>query len=273
MPAIYEDKGNEIITKEQTRLTCSIHFHNHIELVYLLSGRTRAYSDHNEVLLEAGDLFLAFPNQIHYFRDLDEVKCIIFIFPPELCSEFASVFSQSVPVCPAVRRNDCGEQVYDYLRKIIACNSSGTPYHETERKAYFLLLLSEIFKHMAFEPVNLRNTDTLRSILRYCLDHYRAPLTLEQIADELHINKYHISHLFSQKIKIGFNDFLNTLRIEDACEALAEPQARITDVAFSVGFSSIRSFNRAFAKQCGLAPTAWRRAHLCAGAQDLAANP
>ena len=57
---------------------------------------------------------------------------------------------------------------------------------------------------------------------------------------------------------IGFSDFINTLRVEHACELLEKGRS-ITDVAFASGFSSIRSFNRLFSRNMGMTPTEFIR--------------
>ena len=54
-------------------------------------------------------------------------------------------------------------------------------------------------------------------------------------------------------MNISFTDFVNGLRIEHAC-SLLENDTNITETAFSSGFSSIRTFNRAFAKSMGMSP-------------------
>ena len=54
-------------------------------------------------------------------------------------------------------------------------------------------------------------------------------------------------------MNIGFADFVNSLRIEHACNLL-EKGSNITEIAFSSGFSSIRTFNRVFLQTLGMTP-------------------
>ena len=44
------------------------HLHSHLELIYVKKGSSRAVLDRNTYLLKEGDLFLAFPNQIHFYQ-------------------------------------------------------------------------------------------------------------------------------------------------------------------------------------------------------------
>lgn len=100
---------------------------------------------------------------------------------------------------------------------------------------------------------NKSDQDSIKRLLQYCSENYTEPLTLDSISSNLHLNKYYISHIFKERMDIGFTDFVNNLRIEHAC-GLLERGVSITEVAFSSGFSSIRTFNRCFLQNMGMTP-------------------
>ena len=68
------------------------------------------------------------------------------------------------------------------------------------------------------------------------------------------MNKYYISHVFNKEIGISLPEYLNTLRIRDAIMLLKEGTMSITDIAFAVGFNTLRSFNRRFLEHTGKTP-------------------
>ena len=59
-------------------------------------------------------------------------------------------------------------------------------------------------------------------------------------------------------MKISFTDFINGMRVEHAC-SLLEQDSDITEAAFSSGFSSLRTFNRAFLKAMNMTPREYIR--------------
>lgn len=57
---------------------------------------------------------------------------------------------------------------------------------------------------------------------------------------------------------ICFKDFINSLRVDSACSLLVKSSS-ITDVAYASGFSSVRTFNRAFLKHMHVTPREYVR--------------
>ena len=59
-------------------LTFGPHLHKHIEIVYMLSGRTKASVDTELCEVETGDLLVVFPNKVHSYNDLEpNIKYIL----------------------------------------------------------------------------------------------------------------------------------------------------------------------------------------------------
>jgi AraC-like DNA-binding protein len=79
------------------------------------------------------------------------------------------------------------------------------------------------------------------------------------LEEELHLSKYYISHLFGDKLGIRFNDYINSLRISEACRLLRTSTLSVTEISDASGFGTLRTFNRAFMKQMGMSPSEYRR--------------
>ena len=65
-------------------LTPNPHFHNQIELIYIINGETVAIADQKKTAIKAGELFFAFPNQIHYYEKTPIGKYIVILFSSKL---------------------------------------------------------------------------------------------------------------------------------------------------------------------------------------------
>ena len=119
--------------------------------------------------------------------------------------------------------------------------------------------LQRAFSRMSFKQTNQNDSMTLRSIVSFCAQNYGRELTLATLEEELHLSKYYISHLFGSKIGTGFNDYINALRVSEACRYLRRSNKSITEISTLVGFGTLRTFNRAFFKQVGMSPSEYRR--------------
>lgn len=257
MSFFYESK-DRLECRAFSELTYSDHFHDHLELFLLESGSTNARVDGIEYPMQAGDLFLAFPNQIHSYQDSAECRGIICITPYRPFEDLAPLFRRCVPASPVVSAAALPPQTAALLRAILEALTMEQPYRDAVMKGYLSVLLGLVLPCMDLQDAGETSSDTVQSILRYCSENYQQDLTLESVAAELHISKYHISHLFSQKIRIGFSDFINMLRVQEACRQLKQGVG-ITQASVQAGFNSIRSFNRVFLKQTGMTPLKYQK--------------
>jgi two-component system response regulator YesN len=84
------------------------------------------------------------------------------------------------------------------------------------------------------------------------------PITLRQLAGELGLNAAYVSGLFSRAVGLPFKALLTERRLQQAKARLGEPNLKVCDVAYAVGYTSENRFRAAFKKATGLAPEVWR---------------
>jgi AraC-like DNA-binding protein/ligand-binding sensor protein len=87
---------------------------------------------------------------------------------------------------------------------------------------------------------------------------YQKAVPLAVIAKQVGMNKYHFCKRFKQATGIHYTDYVARLRIEKAKNLLLNPNFRISELAFEVGFQSLTHFNRAFRRIAGESPTEYR---------------
>lgn len=89
-------------------------------------------------------------------------------------------------------------------------------------------------------------------------------LTLDKIATELSLSKSHLSRVINAELGVGFIDYINTLRVEEAKSYLLNPEfSRYTleSIGLEAGFHSKSSFNVAFKKVTGVTPSQFKKNH------------
>ncbi len=90
--------------------------------------------------------------------------------------------------------------------------------------------------------------------------NFAKPLQDYQIATELGLSTSHFRYLFRKATGLPFHKFLIAARLEQAKKLLLEQELSVTEVAGSVGFTSLAHFSRAFASRFNISPSELRRA-------------
>jgi YesN/AraC family two-component response regulator len=95
---------------------------------------------------------------------------------------------------------------------------------------------------------------------------YKQPdLTLSELAVRLKTNTSYLSHCINLHMKCNFSDYINQLRVKEACRMISQmPAARLSidQVASKVGFNSKSAFYTAFKKFTGVTPACFQKTWL-----------
>lgn len=255
MKFFYEKRENEFYVQKSKNLAFAAHFHSSIEIVYILKGSAHAFSAGNDCTLNEGDLFVAFPNCIHYYDNCSsDLLYYIAIIPYSAFPEYKLELTEMISSSPKIE--GVSPEVALIFDKIL--NTHGD-YKERIIKAYFSAMLGIIFKKTDFINVSGADNNAVQAIIKFCRENYTNNISLDDISNYIHISKSRISHIFSEKLHISFRTFLNAFRLNDAGQLLSESELSVIEIAMQVGFESVRTFNRAFLKHFGKSPAAYRK--------------
>ena len=130
------------------------------------------------------------------------------------------------------------------------------------------LIIQDRFNETPLIPPITKNEDIaftdatiekLEQIKEYLLRNYSSNISREALAYSVDMSPNYISKLFKKYTGRKISRFINELRIEDAARKLRETDMNIIDIAYSVGFESLRTFNRAFLTIMGDTPVNYRK--------------
>jgi len=96
----------------------------------------------------------------------------------------------------------------------------------------------------------------------YLERHYADGIALDDIAAELHVSAYYLSHLFSEQSGFSLFSYLTSLRMEKAQGLLLEGQLNVAEVGRAVGYEDANYFSKAFKKHVGSSPREFAAAGL-----------
>jgi len=93
---------------------------------------------------------------------------------------------------------------------------------------------------------------------QYIQENQTEDLSLGQVAKAINTSTFYFCKMFKKVTGINFTDYLSRIRIEKAKNLLLNPNLRISEIAYAVGFQSLTHFNRVFKKILGQSPTDYR---------------
>jgi two-component system response regulator YesN len=131
---------------------------------------------------------------------------------------------------------------------------------ETLTELCELLKQSIIELHKArIESTELGTTHhPINQALHYIDMHYLEAMTLQQVADYVHVSKNYLSILFKKVTGQNFIDYVIMLRIVKAKEMLAGTSYKVYEIAEKSGFNDVKYFSKLFKKMTGYTPIDYR---------------
>lgn len=98
----------------------------------------------------------------------------------------------------------------------------------------------------------------IRRAKEYIQQHQADDISLGQVARAVNTSTFYFCKMFKKYTGINFTDYLSRVRIEKSKNLLLNPNLRVSEIAFEVGFQSLTHFNRVFKKILGQSPTEYR---------------
>lgn len=99
---------------------------------------------------------------------------------------------------------------------------------------------------------------SVRQMMAFADRHFTKECRLADVAKHLGFNGAYLSRAFRAQNGSSFTQYVVRRRIEHAKDLLAKNHLRVLDISAACGFASLSQFNRAFKKETGMPPTAWR---------------
>lgn len=116
----------------------------------------------------------------------------------------------------------------------------------------------DVFTECMFNYIPTKSNEITRKAIRYISKNFSHNLTLEEVADHVHLNPAYFSTLFKQSTGSTFKEYLNMIRVEESKRLLSNTDHSIIDIALATGFEDQSYFSKVFKKYTGLTPKQYR---------------
>ena len=96
-------------------------------------------------------------------------------------------------------------------------------------------------------------------VLIHIESHTDEKLSLQALSKVAGISQFHFHRIFTAYMGVSLGQYIKTKRIEKGLQEVAHTDKKVIDIALSSGYESPTSFNKAFRKEVGSAPTELRK--------------
>lgn len=135
-----------------------------------------------------------------------------------------------------------------------------TPYCNATEKLLIDTLIQELLIVLSKDFVHRELSNSkLQDMVDYINVNYAQPITLSLLAKTFFLSESYIARLFRAELHLSVSDYVNSVRLKNACSLLAHTDLSICDIAESVGYGSAYYFSRIFKKVYQVSPSAFRQ--------------
>lgn len=148
--------------------------------------------------------------------------------------------------------------IHNILQDMYSKWNSGSIQEHLSVKASMHELIYRLFHELADGQGSPHEVDKAEVARLYIKQHLHQPLSVQTLADMLHISTRHLLRIFKARYGVGPQMYLQQLRIEQAKYYLLANHYGIKEIALSLGFEDEYYFSRAFKKATNMAPSSFR---------------
>lgn len=243
-----------------------IHFHQDIELIYILDGSISLSILNETFEMNKEDIIIINPNKKHSYKA--NKNSLIGIFMIEF-RELRDYLKRDLIIflCNSViNNNDSYDILRSYLKKILNHYLITKEKNDYYQLSLFYKVIDYIINQYlvnSTEKDKIKNLDKdyirINEITSYINYNYNAKISLNDLSNKLFLSNAHLSRYFKKNFGMTFVEYVNNIRLNHAVEDLIYGNKTITKIVFDNGFSNSSIFNKVFKETYGVAPSTYQK--------------
>ncbi len=156
---------------------------------------------------------------------------------------------------------DGGADPQEAMKLALFHQKSVQDIQRVEELCHFISDALDQFLDLTLRLKDVNNVNVMQKALNYLLERFASKVTLEEVAEWVHLSPSYFGKLFKKETGKSFNSYLNQLRVEKSKELLRENEHTLLEVAILVGFNDPSYFSKVFKQQLGISPKKYRLAY------------
>lgn len=250
------------------------HWHEDIEIIYLVEGRLKVGISNDIYSLTKGDILFIGSGAVHcFFEEIGLSTRAVIQFRMSIYDTFLSGNQDTRTIRPTFNQSmylTSGTEIHGLMERqiqeLIKEHSDGKEGYKLFLKGRLYDLAGILLRYMPkgvyskeAESNQMEKLKRLDKVFQYVEKNYQESIDLREISKVAGFSKYHFSRFFKENTGVTFLDYLNNFKIAKAEWFLLYDKDSILDIAYKSGFNSVKTFNRVFKDIKGCAPMEYRK--------------
>lgn len=248
-----------------------IHWHNSIEILYVLKGRLNVTIDSDEYELIEKDIEIINLDEAHMILSDDkDNRVLIFHIDPfffeKYYSDIKNLFFFTNTTDEKAQESEQYDELRAFLSKIVCEEVQRQDSYDEEIESILIDLLYHLinnFHYLMYEKENLKENEDqferYHRIAKYIFNNYDNNITLQDIAKKEFLSTHYLSHEIKDATGHSFTDLVNLTRVEEAAKLLLDTDKTISEITEDIGFSHTRYLNKHFKIHYKYTPLQYRK--------------
>lgn len=234
------------------------HWHEHLELHYVLKGNPLLCLNQREISAREGNLVIVNSNELHAgYCDGNPVRVMVIIFEMEAISK--ELAGKNIIFQPLIEKDEVIDRIMSVICREYLEHRIG---YRLVCKGELLKLIAHLVREYASEILTESESDKrkkrlerLNTVLDYIQTNYKEQISNRELAEVIHLSEDRFNHLFKESMGMSPLQYTNELRLRKAMGLLKKGDYTMAEIADKVGFTDYNHFGRQFRKYYGCPPS------------------
>ena len=257
--------GKPYIDLDMTNLNYFSHFHDEIELIYMVCGELELHVSNRAYTLKKGEIGVIMPGEIHSYISAGANRSYIIKFFPSVHTENTDFAHLRFLSHKLSEKDDIYNSVQALVNDVAKETAEQKLGWELAVNSGLFGIILLFLRNMPCSTINIEDNKKqtkqlmlLKNVDEYVNRNYQSSISLDDISRHCGYSSYYFSHFFREATGQRFSDYLILFRVEKALTMISSSNKNFTEIALDCGFNNVRSFNRAFQNYLNITPTEYR---------------
>ena len=239
------------------------------ELIFIEKGIQQYEVEDIQFEIQGNEGMIIQPGEIHSTNNQPEQKgsayWMIFSSNPKKISKGLNIsYNEANEIINIFRNNydrifHFNEETKKYLKLIFSTKEVNPIIKTLKIKTFLINIFLEIFRSIRYRNEQRQYSLPVMKSLDFIRSHIREKITLDRIAGVSGISVSYLKYLFKKETGLTPMHYVNREKIKLSSTLLSDSDAKITDVAFELDFSTSQYFATVFKKYTGISPKEWQK--------------